>query len=178
MRIGKDVKKICELLEPFYTITKLFSGIHYPTSNLYFMNIWTIHCCILDNKFGSDLLLSDMATMMLEKFEKYWDDYSVVLSFGVVFDPRLKFEILEFCLKKINPDTIFIKVNRIKRKLTLLFDEYKSKAPQQTLSVPSSLSCVETSSRSQHIRRGKDLLDVSIFTYLVIFIKLLVLVAT
>ena len=81
-------EKICELLEPFYTITKLFSGIHYPTFDLYFMNVWTIHCRILDNKFGSDPLLSDMATMMLEKFEKYWDDYSMVLSFGVVFYPR------------------------------------------------------------------------------------------
>ena len=54
----------------------------------------------------------------------------------------------------------------------------KVRPPQQTPSMQSSLSCVETSTTSQRNRIGKDLLDVSIFTYLVIFIKLLVLVAT
>ena len=33
---------MCEFLEPFYEITTLIFGSSYPTSNLYFMQVWNI----------------------------------------------------------------------------------------------------------------------------------------
>ena len=36
------VEKIAGVLEPFYDITKLFSRINYPTTNLYFHCVWKI----------------------------------------------------------------------------------------------------------------------------------------
>ena len=35
---------MCEFLKPFHTITNLISGSSYPTSNLYFVEIWRIEC--------------------------------------------------------------------------------------------------------------------------------------
>ena len=42
-------KKLCELLEPFYQITNMISGSSYPTSNLYFMQIWKIELLLKKN---------------------------------------------------------------------------------------------------------------------------------
>lgn len=36
----RRAEKICEVLKPFHEITNLISGSSYPTSNLYFMQIW------------------------------------------------------------------------------------------------------------------------------------------
>ena len=34
-----------------------------------------------------DIVISDMEKIMKENFDKYWDCYSVVLSFAVILDP-------------------------------------------------------------------------------------------
>ena len=39
-------EKICKFLEPFYDATNLISGSSYPTSNLYFMQVWKIKCLL------------------------------------------------------------------------------------------------------------------------------------
>ena len=64
-----------------------------------------------------DEVIKRMAEDMMLKFDKYWDEYSVVLAFGAVFDPRIKFESLGFCYKKIDPLTWEMKVEKVKRKL-------------------------------------------------------------
>ncbi|XP_056697083.1 zinc finger BED domain-containing protein DAYSLEEPER [Spinacia oleracea] len=42
---------------------------------------------------------------MLEKFNKYWSEYVMVLAFGVIFDPRYKWEFVDFALKKVHGET-------------------------------------------------------------------------
>ena len=37
-----------------------------------------------------DEIIRDMAKEMRTKFDKYWECYSVVLSFVVIFDPQYK----------------------------------------------------------------------------------------
>ena len=164
-------QKICEFLEPFNELTNLFSGINYPTSNLYFMNVWKVHMKLLAYKRGDDPLLSAMAEQMLEKFEKYWDEYSPVLSFGIVFDPRYKCDILKWCLDKINPITSMGKVHAIKDKLKMLFEDYLRRTSDQSIiTLSSPFSSIATGGGSQASEQGKeDLLDVSIKKYCLLF---------
>ena len=43
---------------------------------------------------------------MKKKFDKYWKNYCIVLSFGVILDPRYKVKIIEFCFSKLNLENI------------------------------------------------------------------------
>ena len=65
------VGKIAKFLKPFYDITILFSSTQYPTANLYFHGVWKIHLRILEEMEGDDVVISDMAKSMKEKFDKY-----------------------------------------------------------------------------------------------------------
>jgi len=116
-----------DFLHPFYIITNLFSGSSYPTSNMYFMQIWKIECLLRDNIKCGDPLIEDMSRRMKGKFDKYWSDYSVILAIASVLDPRMKFNLLEFCYKKFDPINWREKLDNIKANLFSLYAEYESK---------------------------------------------------
>ncbi|XP_061365859.1 zinc finger BED domain-containing protein RICESLEEPER 2-like [Gastrolobium bilobum] len=118
--------KICEFLEPFYETTNMISGSSYPTSNLYFVQVWKIECILNENLYNDDYTLSDMSLRMKEKFDKYWKEYSTVLAFGAILDPRLKLVSLDFCYTKIDPFTSQNKVKNIREKFEKLYEEYAS----------------------------------------------------
>ena len=50
----------------------------------------------LEEMEGEDVVISDMAKSMKEKFDKYWDCYSIVLSFVVISNPWYKLQFMEF----------------------------------------------------------------------------------
>ena len=70
-----------------------------------------------------------MAMKMHDKFNKYWECYSFVLSFAVILDPRFKLQWVEFCLTKIYPRTFSTRVREIREKLHLMFDDYMQLYP-------------------------------------------------
>ncbi len=92
------IEKIFDLLEPFYEITNLFSGSDYPTANLYFPQVFLIYCRLRKAMASDDIDISLTAEQMMEKFDKYWHDYVLVLAFAVIFDPRYKLKFVEFAL--------------------------------------------------------------------------------
>nr|GMD43987.1 zinc finger BED domain-containing protein RICESLEEPER 2-like [Ipomoea batatas] len=122
----KRGEKICEFLEPFYEVTNLISGSSYPTSNLYFMQVWKIESMLKDNLHNEDVLICDMCKKMFEKFDKYWSEYSIVLAFGAIFDPRIKLVTLEHLYEELENDTIKVQdmISRVKTKLNKLFSAY------------------------------------------------------
>ncbi|KAH7688738.1 Tam3-transposase (Ac family) protein [Dioscorea alata] len=101
----KEEKKICEFLEPFYDTTNLISGSSYPTSNLYFMQVWKIEVLLKENLSTEDVVISDMCRRMKEKFDKYWSQYSMVLAFRAILDPRIKLSMLEYFYGKVESDS-------------------------------------------------------------------------
>ena len=105
----------------------MISATSYPTSNLYFLQVWKIQCLLMENVKDEDALIKNMVELMIVKFEKYWDEYSVVLAFGAILDPRMKIETLSFCFEKIDSLTWKLKLENIKQKLYKLFSEYSSK---------------------------------------------------
>ncbi|XP_027156229.1 zinc finger BED domain-containing protein DAYSLEEPER-like isoform X2 [Coffea eugenioides] len=65
-----------------------------------------------------------MASNMKTKFQKYWDCYSVILSFAIILDPRYKLQFVEYCFFVLDPQSRDEKVLSIKQKLFRLFEEY------------------------------------------------------
>nr|KYP74278.1 Putative AC transposase [Cajanus cajan] len=109
--------KICKFLQPFYEITTLISCTSYPTSNLYFFTS-------LENL--EDKVVRNMVGLMMGKFEKYSDEYSVVLAFGAILDPMMKLETLGYCYERIDSLTWEIKLEKVKEKVYMLFSHYFS----------------------------------------------------
>ncbi|XP_019433917.1 PREDICTED: zinc finger BED domain-containing protein RICESLEEPER 2-like, partial [Lupinus angustifolius] len=121
-----DLEKVANFLKPFYDITVLFSGTSYPTANLYFFNVWKIQvslrdACTYDDR---DDLICRMAKEMKGKFEKYWDSYSVILSFAVILDPRYKLCLVEFCYVKLYGQDVFRKAKEFYEKFNYFLLEY------------------------------------------------------
>lgn len=108
------IEKIVALLRPFSEITTLFSGIKYPTANLYFGKVFDIEMTLLKEMKIGDEYRRDMAESMKEKINKYWRDcYNLVLAFGVILDPQYKLDYVRFCYMKLNPDNYLVKTKVI-----------------------------------------------------------------
>ncbi|CAN1153995.1 Zinc finger BED domain-containing protein RICESLEEPER 2 [Linum perenne] len=120
----EKVSALAKLLKPFDDITKVFSGTKYPTTNLFFKNVWLIHLQLIQLCSSTDEVLSSMGKVMMSKFKKYWEDYNSVLAFGVIMDPRYKLAFVKYCHGMLGVDYSF-KWMDIQEELYLLFDEYK-----------------------------------------------------
>ncbi|XP_071714164.1 zinc finger BED domain-containing protein RICESLEEPER 2-like [Rutidosis leptorrhynchoides] len=121
------IEAIKEFLEPFYVITTLFSGSNYPTSNLYFHNVWKIQRRIQEEMTNPDPIISEMAFEMKSEFEKYWENYSMILSFAIILDPRYKVKIVEYCYDKLGIHDMDLKekVDNVVNGLKRLYKEYE-----------------------------------------------------
>ncbi|XP_058766500.1 zinc finger BED domain-containing protein RICESLEEPER 2-like [Vicia villosa] len=131
-------ERICEFLEPFYDITNLISGSSYPTANLYFMQVWKVQCILEKHQKSIDKVIKDMSDKMKVKFDKYWKNYSVVLAFGAILDPRLKEKFLKFCYSTLDASTSKEKLEKVMDKFKGLYEEYVSCSTNQIVSLSQS----------------------------------------
>lgn len=119
---------ICEKLKIFHKVTELFSGRKYPTSNLFFRQICEIKLA-LNSWLLSDIhVIKDMASRMIEKFDKYWSIINEVLAISAILDPRNKLECVEFYFNDIYGDNADYEIERVKNSLYDLLYEYQEKA--------------------------------------------------
>jgi len=88
----------------------------------------------MENVKDGDEVKKNMVELMMVKFQKYWDKYSVVLAFGAILVPRMKLQTLVYCFEKIDPLTFESKLIRIKKKLCKFFAEYSKSLPTTTSS--------------------------------------------
>ena len=93
---------------------------------------------------------------MKVKFDKYWSDYSVVLALGAVLDPRMKLGMIKYCYSQLDLDTCQEKVDYIKSKLQMLFDEYSKSTSSTQPSESCSYSSFYLSSMTVPTVRGKE----------------------
>lgn len=176
-------EKMCEFLRPFYVMTNLISGSSYPTSNLYFMQVWKIECLLKANVESEDKDIRDMALEMKVKFDKYWSDYSIVLAFGAVLDPRAKLGMIKYCYSQLDEDTCQEKIDHIRSNLQMLFGEYvkwmastePSGSCSQGSSASSSLATPSISGKQKEQASDFGLYDVSIYFFKEFFILYLLI---
>ena len=155
----------CDLLKPFNTITIYFSGVKYPTANIYFIQVWKIELLLMKYANCDDVDVREMAKKMQKKFAKYWNEYSVILAMGAALDPRLKLQILRSAYNKVDPVTAEGKVDIVRNNLILLYEEYKTKSASSSNS-STTLTPHELLNESP---LEADVNDVSIIIYLNIF---------
>ncbi|XP_058735729.1 zinc finger BED domain-containing protein RICESLEEPER 2-like [Vicia villosa] len=123
----KRVEKMCAFLLPFSETANMINGTTHPTSNLYFLQVWKFQCVLVDSLRDEDEDIKRMAKRMMSEFEKYWDEYSVVLAMGAVLDPRMKISTLAYCYSKLDASTCERKLQLVKSKLYMLFEKYSGK---------------------------------------------------
>ena len=63
---------------------------------------------------------------MKEKFDKYYEYYSPVLSFAVILDPRYKLQCVEFCYSKLYKQEAISMAANLRDTLYGIFEEYKN----------------------------------------------------
>ncbi|KAF7802430.1 zinc finger BED domain-containing protein RICESLEEPER 2-like [Senna tora] len=85
-------REICGRLEIFNRVAKVFSGTQYPTTNLFFPLICEIRLSIQNWLSSSKEIIRNMASKMMEKFEKYLFVVHGIMGVAIVLDPRYKFK--------------------------------------------------------------------------------------
>ena len=96
-------RKVCSILEVFYTTTHVFLGSEYPTSNLFLHEVYTIKEMLDKKAEDDDEFIRSMVARMKEKFDKYWGECNLLMSIAAVLDPRCKMRVIEFCFPTIYP---------------------------------------------------------------------------
>ncbi|XP_075501873.1 zinc finger BED domain-containing protein RICESLEEPER 1-like isoform X1 [Primulina tabacum] len=134
-----QAEKICKFLEVFYETTTLFSGVKYPTANLYFPRVFTVQLTLIQALQSSDDFMRSMANRMFQKFDKYWKEYNILLSIAVIVDPRFKMQFVEFCYNKLYGHGSN-ELSLVKSKLVSLFEEYIGLASKSSSSNTSTSS--------------------------------------
>lgn len=65
---------VCNLLKGFYEATNILSGSSYPTSHLFFTQMWNIKCLLQKQASNPYNFVREMVDEMITKFAKYWDE--------------------------------------------------------------------------------------------------------
>jgi hypothetical protein len=84
----QKVDVMCRVLKEFYDETELISGSKYPTSNLYFHQMWKIKILLENENFEEVATeVSNVLKVMKKKFTKYGKTPYISLCVLVIFDP-------------------------------------------------------------------------------------------
>jgi hypothetical protein len=168
---------ICCFLAPFYHATCEFSGTKYPTANLYFPVIFDIYIALKEEVESEHEYKRLMAAQMLSKFEKYWSEFSVVLTLAVALDPRYKLELVNFCYSRLYGVNNSMEYCHVRDKFVYLFMEYGG-------SLSSSSSAISLNARHVNsqvpqpqvkaVKRASATMKVKLYVYFVIYVLLFV----
>ncbi|XP_026656509.2 zinc finger BED domain-containing protein RICESLEEPER 2-like [Phoenix dactylifera] len=121
----EKVANLHKFLKVFYDVTNQFSASKHPIANIYFRRVWEIHRKLIETANGPYDFMVDMVRERQVKFNKYWSEYSLILSCATVLDPRCKLELVEYCYSKLYGKISARKmVQNIKNTLYDLFEEY------------------------------------------------------
>ncbi|KAG4176384.1 hypothetical protein ERO13_A11G241301v2 [Gossypium hirsutum] len=126
----RNVAILCKFLKVFYDVTCVFSG------------VWKVHKVLLDTVKCRYSFLTPMVKQMQEKFNKYWAEYSLILSYAAILDLRYKLSYVQYCFTTIYGIHASDFFETIFSNLRLLFDEYvkKSKSMSSSLAGSSNVS--------------------------------------
>ncbi|KAL6521245.1 hypothetical protein OROGR_017814 [Orobanche gracilis] len=111
--------------------------------------IWIIKLTLDEESKSPDDFMSRIATQMLVKFNKYWSEFNVLLAVAVVFDPRYKFQLLEFSYQKLY-GAGSKELGKVRETLFGLFHEYVNASVTRKTGASSSNSQNSSGSSSQH----------------------------
>ncbi|XP_026452022.1 zinc finger BED domain-containing protein RICESLEEPER 1-like [Papaver somniferum] len=121
-------KEMCDKLKIFYTFTEKFSGVKYPTTNLFFPSFCDIRLSLNEWKKSKVGVIKEMAYEMIEKFEEYWFVINGVMAVEIMLDPRFKMKLIEFYFPQIYGQAFSkIEIDRVRDLCVDLATEYELK---------------------------------------------------
>lgn len=129
------------------------------------MQVWKIEVLLKENLSNEDVVISDMCRRMKEKFDNYWTQYSTVLAFGAILDPRIKISMLEYFYSKVESDPLKCqeKMSLVKTKFYKLFEQYSNVNKTSSSQLQSSsITLPSMQSGGGFKNKGKIIFDVSI----------------
>ncbi|XP_076889691.1 zinc finger BED domain-containing protein RICESLEEPER 2-like [Bidens hawaiensis] len=120
-------EKVCKVLEVYLHATEFFSGTSYPTPNLFFIEIFKVKKVISSAFASNDEFLKSMSVPMHAKFEKYWEEISVLMSIASILDPRFKLESVTWTFQWLySSSELKSRVGDVTLKLQSLFEKYSN----------------------------------------------------
>ncbi|XP_070008162.1 zinc finger BED domain-containing protein RICESLEEPER 1-like [Nicotiana tabacum] len=132
-------EEVCDTLKLFYHITEEFSGTQYPTSIQFFSKVCDIKLELKALVKSLNPLISSMASAMVLKFKKYWDEVHILMGVAAIFDPKYKMRLIEFYLTHIyGRETASDKIQEVRSYCVDLFQEYKSRGAESSQASSSS----------------------------------------
>ncbi|CAN1336549.1 Zinc finger BED domain-containing protein RICESLEEPER 2, partial [Linum perenne] len=132
-------KEVCAKLQIFYEVTAIFSGSHYPTSNLFFAKICDIKVSLSNWLDDINPFVSKMAEKMIQKFDKYWSVIHGVLSVAAVLDPRYKMALLNFYYPLVFGVDANMELEKVHKLMSDMVKDYKGKSDSNNASIGSSV---------------------------------------
>ncbi|XP_031267578.1 zinc finger BED domain-containing protein RICESLEEPER 2-like [Pistacia vera] len=140
----EKLKKVCEILEAFNSVTNVISGSEYPTSNLFLQEIVDIKELLDEKCYDDDDFIRSMVGKMKEKFDKYWGERNFVMAIAAVLDPRLKMRLLQFAYPQMYPDEeAQEKIDEVQAALYEIYEEYAAETQSSNSEPPIEISKVQ-----------------------------------
>ena len=88
-----------EFLKVFYDATVELSGVYYPTSPLALHKLYDM--ADLLKQYSENMTVASAVSHMQKKFKKYWGEIPLLYAFGIVIDPRFRFNGLQVFSKEL-----------------------------------------------------------------------------
>ncbi|KAK2665887.1 hypothetical protein Ddye_004461 [Dipteronia dyeriana] len=125
-------KKMCDKLKIFYSVTEMFSGTKYPTRNVFFHKICEIKISLRKWETSSCVEISSMASNMVEKFDRYWNDVHGVLAMASLLDPKFKLKLPQYFFPLIyGEDKGLVEVKKMRNLCEEIFVEHQVKVGEK-----------------------------------------------
>ncbi|TYI44293.1 hypothetical protein ES332_A01G227000v1 [Gossypium tomentosum] len=70
------VEEVCYFLALFNEVANIIPGSEYPTSNLFFLDIWSIKELLMEKSLSEELRMRQMVDKIQRKFDKYWGEFN------------------------------------------------------------------------------------------------------
>ncbi|KAL3511911.1 hypothetical protein ACH5RR_024628 [Cinchona calisaya] len=100
----RQVDTLCKYLKLLHDAASILTSEVYPTSNVFFHEVWKIQLELMNATMSPDLFIRNLIKPLKDKFDRYWKDCNLVLAVAVVMDPRFKMKLVEFSYNKIYSD--------------------------------------------------------------------------
>ena len=120
-------EKMLEYLLPFYSMTELFSGTQYPTSNLFFPMICEMRINLDEWELSNVPVVREMAGQMIMKFDKYWAQIQAILVMAVILDPMFKMQLVNYYFPQLYGEGATNEIQRVRNLSNDLVKFYEGK---------------------------------------------------
>ena len=85
----EKAEKIKKFLAIFQYATLVFFGTKYPTTNLYFLQVFIVQFTLKKERDSEDGYMRKMVDQLLVNFEKYWLEFSICVGHSSSLGPQV-----------------------------------------------------------------------------------------